>query len=352
MTSRPDETAVREALAESPDNRRWLVRTLRRAARRRGIAPDSDPFRAARHLFAENRNGDGGFVAEALWDLPNRYPWTFAPETGGLMDQLRQEADVVVRAWETLEELARERPVTVILNERAPTDYFTCPVRPPRFPKLLETSEASIRLVTGVKIASSEHRAPLQTSDFRPQTSRGTPEGAPLIRAVTDAADEGRRPVLLDFSRRRFPRAFLRVARLADRIGWGIVPLGKVSGPPRRDLPGPKSPHGLPPRSGNPTLTLYDPWPVSDPEILSGMTPEDRDAFGGPPHTKPWQDDRIGARAEMEMDEGGRYRIVSRAWVLPTPSGWTRADSAFRELMADCLRRAAPDRGLILDFRF
>ncbi len=334
MTSRPNEAAVREALAESPENRRWLVRTLRRVARRRGIAFDPDPIRAARRLFAENRDGADGFVAEALWDLPNRYPWTFAPETENLMDQLRREADVVVRAWETLDGLAREKPVTVILNERAPTDYFTCLVRPPRFPKFLETSEVSIRLVTGVKIASSEHRAPLL----------GTPEGAALIRAMTDAAGEGRRPVLLDFSRRRFPRAFLRVARLADRIGWGIIPLGKVSGPPSRDLPEPKSPRGLPPRSGAPALTLFDPWPVSDPEILSGMDPEDRAAFGGSPRSKPWQDDRIGARAEMEMDEAGRYRTVSLAWVLPTPDGWTRADAAFRELMADCLRKAAPDR--------
>ncbi len=325
MTHRPDEAAVREALAESPENRRWLVRSLRRAACRQKAAFDPDPIRAARRLFAENRTGSDGFVAEALWDLPNRYPWTFAPETENLMDQLRREADVVVRAWETLDELAREGPVTVILNERAPTDYFTC-ARP--------AGSHRIRLVTGVKIASSEHRDPLL----------GTPEGAPLIRAVTDAAGEGRRPVLLDFSRRRFPRAFLRVARLADRIGWGIIPLGKVSDPPNRDLPEPKSPRGIPPRPGTPALTLFDPWPVSDPDILSGMDPEDRAAFGGSPRSKPWQDDRIGARAEMEMGEDGRYRTVSLAWVLPTPDGWTRADAAFRELMADCLRKAAPYR--------
>ncbi len=103
-------------------------------------------------------------------------------------------------------------------------------------------------------------------------------------------------------------------------------------------LPEAKSSRGFTPARGDPVITLFDPWPISDPEIVEGLTSEERKAFHTSPRTKPWQDDRIGARTEMEAGEDGVYRASSRAWAVPVLGGWMRTDDLFKSRLARFVR--------------
>lgn len=338
--------AVRSVLEKNPDNRRWLTRAFKRQSDRFGLslrdeALKDDPLKAAdsffTYLLEEVSFWEAdAFPLEAMADLPNRYGWTFSTDAWSLREQLRREARVVRGAWRDIWSLAEKGPLLVILNERAPTDYMTSAV--PSGAAIWNgdhpSQDSPVLLHIDVKIASSEHRDPLA----------GTPEGMCLERALTLARKLDRLPVLLDFSRRRFPRAFLRVCRFARNIGWGIVPLGKLRGRGRgrETLPGPKSSHGLPRISGDPILHLLDPWPISDSNIVADLDETVRAAYCKSPGTKPWQDDRIGARAEMEADADGAYRPVSEPWVVPVPGGWVRADELFKSRLARFLRFENP----------
>ncbi|MFW6374500.1 MAG: hypothetical protein ACOC3W_12465 [Thermodesulfobacteriota bacterium] len=268
------------------------------------------------------------FPLDAMAALPNRYGWTFSTDAWSLREQLRREAGVIRRAWRDLWMLSEDAPLLVILNESAPTDYMTCSLPPNAgiWNGRIQPNDPPVLLYTGLKIASSEHRDPLA----------GTPEGDRLAQAVAMAQKLRRRPVLLDFSRRRFPRSFLRVCRFARQAGWRIRPFGKVRGRTRtrEKLPEPKSPRGLPPLSGDPVLHLFDPWPISDPEIVRNLDHQTRIAFCKSPPTKPWQDDRIGARTELEADADGVYRPVSDPWVVPALGGWVRTDDLFKSRLA------------------
>ncbi len=328
---RLDLDTVQSALENNPDNRRWLARALTRKAEQLGLNLCEDFLKAADQLLsyllqeASFWEADA-FPLDAMAELPNRYGWTFSTDAWSLREQLRREAGVIRRAWRDLRMLAEEDPLLVILNESAPTDYMICsmPLGAAIWNGRPEPEGPPVLLYTGLKIASSEHRAPLA----------GTPEGDGLEQAVAVARELYRRPVLLDFSRRRFPRAFLRVCRFARQAGWRIRPFGKVRGRTREKLPGPKSPRGLPPLSGDPVLHLYDPWPISDPEIVRNLDHQTRSAFCKSPPTKPWQDDRIGARTELEADADGVYRTVSDPWVVPALGGWARTDDLFKSRLA------------------
>ncbi len=305
------------------------------AARQYGFKPAGDPVVAAAELLSflrrkiSRREADV-FPLEAMATLENRYRWTFETDAGSLREQLRREALAVERAWRMIRRLADGGPLLVILNESTPRDYLTC--RLPGWAVSFVSPDKGrghpALLYTGLKISSSEHRAPLENS----------PEGAALERAVGLAGTLGRRPVVVDFSRRRFPRAFLRICRFAVRRGWGVTPVGKVRRTAGSDLPGPKSPRGLPRMPGAPDIVLMDPWPVSDPEITARLNPDVFRKWGGTPATKPWQDDRIGARVEMEADAGGIYRPVSVPWIVPVPGGWMRADYLFQSRLARYVR--------------
>lgn len=280
-----------------------------------------------RRLMEKSRRKAETFPAEALWRLPNRYPWTFSGGSGSLETQLREETRVIRRTWKWLHRISDRFRLLIIPNETTPTDYLIGTL--PKWCALADEGRDDARalLLRGVKIASSEHRVPLEE----------TPEGRTLSQAMKKAFDCRRVPLLIDFSRRRFPRAFLRVWRFARNMGWGINPIEKVQGRAGSRAPGAKSPRGLPPLPGAPTLLLLDPWPISDPKIISGLRPDIRTRFCGIPETKPWQDDRIGARREMEMDENGIYRFQKEPWVVPTLSGWIRADLLFRNLLRSFL---------------
>jgi len=274
------------------------------------------------------------FAWAAMARLPNRYPWTYTPGGASLDAVLRREARIVRRAWTRLLREARRGPLLAILNATTPTDYLTAalpggavlwhPKQPP--------AKTPVLVLTGLKIASSEHREPLD----------GSPEGDGLTVAVAAATALNRRPVFVDFSRRRFPRSFLRAARFAERRGWGLDPWDKVREDRVRQLPGPKSVRGIPPRPGRPVLSLFDPWPLCDPAMMGHRLPEDAAPHCDPNFQKPWQDDRVGARIELEADALGIYRPVSRPWIMPTPGGWTGLDVLFRRRLARHLREAEP----------
>lgn len=311
---------------------------MAKTARQYGLKIPDDPVAAAAELLSflyrevSCREADA-FPLEAMATLENRYDWTFETDARSLREQLRREAAAVERAWRMIRGLAVRGPLLVILNEATPRDYLTCRLPPwaSMFPDLDDGCERPVLLYTGLKIASSEHRAPLE----------GSPEGAALERAVTLAGALGRRPVVVDFSRRRFPRSFLRICRFAARVGWGVRPVGKVRRTAGADLPGPKSPHGLPRILGTPCVVLMDPWPVSDSEILAGLGPDTRKKFSGPPATKPWQDDRIGARVEVEAGTDGVYRPAFMPWIVPVLGGWMRADHLFKSRLARHVRIAS-----------
>ena len=324
-------------LKKRPRNRAWVVQAMVATARRYGLRIPDDPVAAAANLLSflyrevSCRAADA-FPLEAMATLENRYEWTFETDAFSLGEQLRREAAAVERAWRMIRGLAARGPLLVILNEATPRDYLTC--RLPRWASMFagpdDGRERPVLLYTGLKISSSEHRAPLE----------GSPEGAALEKAVGLAVTLGRRPVVVDFSRRRFPRAFLRICRFAGRVGWGVRPVGKVRRTAGADLPGPKSPRGLPRTPGAPGVVLMDPWPVSDPEILAGLSPETREKFSGPPATKPWQDDRIGARVEVEAGADGVYRPAFAPWIVPAFGGWMRADHLFKSRLARHVRIA------------
>ena len=326
---------VLKVLEKVPENRAWIVRAMENTARRYGRRLPVDPVTAAAGLFSflcrevSYWEADA-FPLEAMATLENRYDWTFATDAWSLREQLRREASAVDRAWRMIRALSDRGPLLVILNEAAPRDYMTCRLPPwaALFNGPAEGCGLPALLYTGLKISSSEHRTPLA----------GHPEGAALQTAVGLAGALGRRPVVVDFSRRRFPRSFLRICRFAERIGWGIRPVGKVLRSEGDRLPEPKSPRGLPRMSGAPTITLMDPWPVSDPDIAAALRPEARERFGGPPATKPWQDDRVGARVEFEAGADGVYRPVSTPWIVPVLGGWMRADHLCKSRIARFVR--------------
>ncbi len=328
---RLDADTVRSVLEDNPENRRWLSQVMNRERKRFEPTLSEDLVVAADQLLTYLAQAVSfweadAFPLEAMAELPNRYGWTFSTDAWSLREQLRREAQVVRRAWRDIFNLSKEGPLQVILNERAPTDYMTCSIPPEAgiYHEKTKSDDLPVLLYTGLKIASSEHRDPLA----------GTPEGDRLEQAVAVARELNRRPVLLDFSRRRFPRAFLRVCRFARQAGWRIRPFGKVRSRTREKLPGPKSSRGLPPISGDPVLYLYDPWPISDPEIIQNLDPKARATLCKSPRTKPWQDDRIGARTEMEAGSDGVYRTVSEPWVVPVLGGWARIDDLFKSRLA------------------
>jgi hypothetical protein len=299
-------------LKNRPRNRAWVVRAMEETARRYDLKIADDPVAAAADLLSflcrevSCWEADA-FPLEAMATLENRYDWTFETDAWSLREQLRREAAAVERAWRMIRDLAIREPLMVVLNEATPRDYLTC--RLPSWATLYtgpdDARERPVLVYTGLKISSSEHRDPLA----------GSPEGAA-------------------FSRRRFPRAFLRICRFAGQVGWGVRPVGKVRGTVGGNLPGPKSPRGLPRIFGAPTVILMDPWPVSDPEITAGLSAGVRKKFSGSPATKPWQDDRIGARVEVEAGADGVYRPAFTPWIVPALGGWMRADHLFKSRLA------------------
>ncbi len=329
---------VTEALKQVPGNLEWVRRMMGHAAGRYGLKLSGDPLIAAEKLFCYLcRNVSyweaDAFPLDAMMELENQYDWTFSTDAWSLREQLKREAEVINYAWKNLFAMSAGCPLLVILNETTPTDYFTCSL--PRGVSVINKKETSlpangrngdcpIILLTGIKISSSEHRDPLEDSS----------EGDELEKAVNFAQKTGRCPVLLDFSRRRFPRSFMRVSRFCSNAGWGIDPKGKVFDPGSAQIPGPKSSQGFAPINGNPKIILFDPWPVSDPRIVSSLTQKEQNNFCRLPQTKPWQDDRIGARTEMEADKNGVYRVTSRSWVVPALGGWMRVDKLFRSRLA------------------
>ncbi|MEA2059557.1 MAG: hypothetical protein U9P10_03335 [Thermodesulfobacteriota bacterium] len=214
----------------------------------------------------------------------------------------------------------------LIINERTPGDYFTSflPEGSAVFSETNSRYDSPVLIYQGVKISSSEHRVSLND----------TLKGESLKKAMKLAQTLDRRPVLCDFSRRRFPRSFLRVAGFALENKFGIFPMGKLLDTAADKLPKAKSATGFPviPGNGtNGTLTLFDPWPVSDPKIINRLSEQEKKMFCHAPWTKPWQEDRIGARMEMDLDEKGSYKVVSDSWVVPVMGeGWMRVDALFK----------------------
>lgn len=324
MPGPPAPETIEDFLDRHTDNRGWLDAAIRKTATDHHLVLPQRLADAAGCLMRTLSAIDADrFALSAMMRLPNRYPWTFRRNGTSLTDILRREARIVRFAWERLCREARKEPLMVILNETTPTDYLTA--MPPRgaafFSSRPSYRRKPILIWTGLKIASSEHREPLA----------GSPEGDGLTAGVSVAEGLRRRPVLVDFSRRRFPRSFLRAARFAREQGWGLDPWGKVRDDTARHLPESKSPRGFAPQPGHPVLALFDPWPLSDPNVIA---PDVRTVFLDPSFQKPWQDDRIGARTELEADELGIYRPVARPWIIPTPVGWMRVDDLFRRHLA------------------
>jgi hypothetical protein len=322
-------------LAGRPRNRAWILRAMAAAARRFDLKIAADPAAAPELLAFLLREVSfweaDAFPLEAMADLENRYPWTFDTDAWSLREQLRREASAVSRAWRMIRGLAERERLFVILNESTPRDYLTCrlPGWAARFTGPDAGRQRPVLLHTGLKVSSSEHRAELA----------GSPEGTSLAEAVALAESLGRRPVIVDFSRRRFPRSFLRICRFARQVGWGVRPVGKAGADSAAGgLPGPKSPRGLPRLSGAPAVVLLDPWPVSDPEILAGLSDRVRGRCCGVPAAKPWQDDRIGARIEVEAGPDGVYRPSFVPWIVPALGGWMRADHLFKSRLARFVR--------------
>lgn len=329
--TRLTESSVRLQLNRNPENKRWLQLIFRKFCKRHNLFEDQDIVRCGNRIL-ENLVAHvsyweaDSFPLDAMMELQNRYDWTFQSDVWSLREQLRMEADVIYRGWIELLMLARSVPLFVILNQCTPVDYF-CSFLPKGV--LLDQGENTrpeerILLFNDLKIASSEHRVLLEE----------TREGSELEVAVQRAVQLGRMPVLCDCSRRRFPRAIMRAARFAVHKGWGIRPLGKMFDPASPGIPEAKSSTGFARITGNPVLTLFDPWPISDNRIVPQLPPEMERYFNQQPQTKPWQDDRIGARSEREMDHTGTYQKDSESWVVPVLGGWMRVDHVFQSRMA------------------
>ncbi|XOF32434.1 MAG: hypothetical protein ACL93V_10325 [Candidatus Electrothrix sp. YB6] len=329
------EVDVSRALQKNPANRQWLVLSLERTAQRYGLALSGDLIQSSSQLldflYHEISFWEAdSFPLDAMMDLTNQYHWTFRSDAWSLREQLRREALIIHAAWKELLRLSRQHPLFLILNQATPTDYFcsALPQGASLFAQGTDQSEQQILVSADIKISSSEHRDTLQK----------TSEGDALEQAVEIACTVQRVPVVCDLSRRRFPRSFLRIARFAQCRGWGIQPLGKLADPAATQLPQAKSCSGFPVLSGHPELLLFDPWPISDTQIVPELPPDISDRFVTAPQTKPWQDDRIGARNELEMDEHGQYRAGAQSWVLPVPGGWMRVHDLFKSRMARFLR--------------
>ncbi|MBF0200464.1 MAG: hypothetical protein HQK66_03955 [Desulfamplus sp.] len=348
---------ARGILDHNIPNRSWIEKCLYSFSRAYGYPLSGDIINDARSLLDFLFTGISAWEADSfpmdcMLFLENRYGWTFSSKAWSLREQLRQEALVMEKAWNILLGTAEESPMLLMLNQMAPWDYFTANL--PDGAALLSGGQGCLQkpvlIHDGIKISSSEYRTPLD----------GTREGSDFARAIDLALSLGRIPVLCDLSRRRFPRSFIRAADFARQRGMGVVPGGKVFDPGAVGIPRPKSPRGFPVISGDDekelnqfgedygfavvpgedygfpvvpgddSLYLFDPWPVSDPEIIPGLSSEEKKRFSHPPFTKPWQDDRIGARFEKEMNERGSYETVSEPWIVPALGGWVRVDDIFR----------------------
>ncbi len=324
----PDRDAE-EFLENTPENKKWLRKIIEVEAKKHKIRLPDDIMAASKILIRYIAGNISLQKAEkfplyAISQLKNRYEWTFKSNLS-LDKQLEKEAAVVQKAWDLIMKLAEKTPLFLILNETTPTDYMTARM-PQRVSIFNNVSLCSDRVLiyTGMKISSSEHRDGLYN----------TPEGENLIKAIDIALKLKRKPLIVDFSRRRFPRAFMRIAKLAKKMGWGINPTYKILDLKSHGIPHAKSSRGFLPFKGRPEIMLFDPWPVSDPEIIKNLNPEEKKAFCKSPGTKPWQDDRIGARKEMEMDDKGHYKVVSGPWVVPVLGGWMRANEIFKTHIA------------------
>ena len=322
---------IRSILSRIPENQRWLQETFRRVAQQHNISVDKDIISTGNQLltFLSTKVSyweADSFPLDAMTDLTNRYDWTFQSDAWSLREQLRREANVIYKGWIDLFELARNSPLFVILNQRTPTDYF-CSFLPKgvsHYRKDTLHTEKKILLYTDLKISSSEHRVLLEH----------TVEGKELETAIQIATQLGRIAVLCDFSRRRFSRAVMRATRFAVHKKWGIKPLGKMFDPETTGIPEAKSPNGFAQTSGEPLLMLFDPWPISDKQIIPKLPPEMNTFLNRQPQTKPWQDDRIGARSELEMNDTGTYQKDSESWVVPALGGWMRVDHVFQSRLA------------------
>ncbi|MEE4359800.1 MAG: hypothetical protein V2I97_25240 [Desulfococcaceae bacterium] len=328
---------VRESLEAVPENREWIQKNAKRAAGRFHIPlPDTaipeKLTEAAEYLLSflcrhvSFWEADA-FPLEAMMDLQNRYDWTFRTDAWSLREQLRRESRIIRQAWRQIRHFSLRFPLLLILNECAPSDYMLSllPDNAEVWRPSGKIPDARVLIYRGLKISSSEHREDLETGQ----------EGRELEKALELARRLGRQPLLLDFSRRRFPRSFLRVVRFAAKKGMGIHPLGKVRDRYSAGIPAPKSAQGFQTFRGSPCITLCDPWPLCDPEIT---VQTEKKSFC-PQHSKPWQDDRIGARTEREADEKGQYKIDCRAWVVPVLGGWMRADDLFKSRLARQIRQ-------------
>lgn len=321
------DTEIHSTLAQIPGNKKWLEKTFYRVAKRYNFPFTEDLITTGNKLLSflcrevSYWEADS-FPLDAMMDLPNRFDWTFQSDAWSLREQLRREANIVSKGWSDLLELASQFPLFVILNQKTPTDYFcsTLPEGAALFQQNQHQSDARILLYTDLKISSSEHRISLES----------TSEGKGLEEAIRISSKLDRTPVLCDFSRRRFSRAFMRVAHFSILKKWGIKPLGKLLDHGATNIPEAKSPKGFVPIAGNPTLIFFDPWPISDKKIVSQLSPDMNKYLNEQPQTKPWQDDRIGARNEMEMDEEGKYNISSQSWIVPVLGGWMRVDQVFK----------------------
>lgn len=318
---------VLSILDEYPANRVWIQNCLHRFSRAYGFPLKGDIFLDAKRLLNFLSTDISlweadSFPLDCMGYLKNRYDWTFRSTAWSLREQLRQEALIIEKSWQTLLKMAKEQPLLFIINGRAPDDYFTSflPEGVVLFSEKKMGFGSPILIYQGLKISSSEHRVSLTD----------TLEGENLFKAMTLAQTLDRRPVLCDFSRRKFPRSFLRVTRFALEKKIGIFPMGKLFDPKTNKIPEAKSASGFPIIKGNNTLTLFDPWPVSDPEILKKICDQEKRSFCHAPLTKPWQDDRIGARTEMEPDENGIYKVIAKPWVVPVLGGWMRVDTLFK----------------------
>ncbi|MDM8517423.1 hypothetical protein QUF76_14590 [Desulfobacterales bacterium HSG16] len=348
---------VYSVLSDSSENRKWIEKVLFRYSKRFSLNFCNDLPKACDMLFeylcshVSYWEADA-FPIDAMMDFENRYDWTFTTDAWSLREQIRRESVVVGQAWKTILDMSLGSKILLILNERTPVDYMTCFL--PAGASLISSgcvssgisgikdleynnleyndlkyqNADSVIVHTGLKISSSEHRVLLQD----------TSEGAALEKVMALAEKIKRKPVFLDFSRRRYPRSFLRVFRFAKHMGWGINLEGKVFDPDGDMVLQPKSSRGFQKLDGKPVITLFDPWPISDPKIIDGLWPEERQKFCTEPKTKPWQDDRIGARSEMEAGDDSIYREVSKAWILPVLGGWMRADDLFKNRLARFVR--------------
>ncbi len=322
---------ISSVLSRSPENQRWLQETFRRVTQQHNISVDKDIISTGNQLLTFLSTNVSyweadSFPLDAMTDLTNRYDWTFQSDAWSLREQLKREANVIYKGWIDLLKLAENSPLFVLLNQRTPTDYF-CSFLPKgvsHYRKDTFQTNKKILLYTDLKISSSEHRVLLEH----------TGEGKELETAIQIASQLGRIPVLCDFSRRRFSRALMRATRFAAYKNWGIKPLGKMFDPNATDIPEAKSPHGFAQTSGDPLLMLFDPWPISDKQIITQLLPEMDKFLNQEPQTKPWQDDRIGARCELEMNATGTYQKDSESWIVPVLGGWMRVDHLFQSRLA------------------